>query len=95
MYPAGATGSAGCRSNVSFIKLADEANGRVWQISSGNTFSFTLLPFDEFAVEDAMFAGRGPSAASCPVLYIDCRIGNDQPVKAGVYRMTFFFRNVK
>jgi hypothetical protein len=92
MYPEKAVGSAGCRSDVSFVRFRDERSDRELQITGGRNFSFTVLPFDEFAVADAMFAGKVPAASSCPALYIDCRIGENQPVNSGVYRMTLFFK---
>jgi len=94
MYPRNSRISAGCRSIVSSVNIPEKVSGCALQIISGSTCSFTVLPFDEFAIADAAKSGSTPLASSCPVLYIDCRIGRNQPVKAGVYRMTLFFRGI-
>ncbi len=82
--------SGGGRSNVSWVTLRDDS-GKVLRITGGNRFTFAALPFSEFAIDDAAAAGRFPRAESEISLYIDCRIGDAHPIKAGVYRMTLFF----
>ncbi len=82
--------SGGGRSQVKWVKFADNA-GKTLQITGGSEFTFAALPFSEFAIEDAALAGKMPNAESEISLYIDCRIGKAQEIKAGVFRMTLFF----
>jgi beta-galactosidase len=82
--------SGGGRSQVKWVKFSDSC-GKTLQITGGSEFTFSALPFSEFVIDDAALAGKLPTAESEISLYIDCRIGNIQKIKAGVYRMTLFF----
>ena len=84
--------SGGSRSNTVKLILSDAAHTKTLQITGGREFTFSALPFSEFAIEDAGMAGKTPAAESEIFLHIDCRIGEKMPVKAGVYRMTFFLK---
>ena len=90
LISAGLVTQTGKGSNVSWVTLRDDS-GKVLRITGGSCFTFAALPFSEFAIDDAAAAGRFPRAESEISLYIDCRIGDARPVKAGVYRMTLFF----
>lgn len=93
MYPAFETArSGGMRSEVRQLTIADPENGKKLQITGGAPFAFSALPFDEYAVDEAAAAGSMPVSSSETCLHIDCRIGENAPVKAGVYRMSLFFR---
>ena len=92
MYPAfGSAVSGGTRSGVRRLTLADE-NGRKLEIIAGNSFSFSALPFSEYTIAEAAEAGKMPENDGEIHLHIDCRIGNDRSITAGVYRMTIFFK---
>lgn len=94
MYPAYADPrAAGCRSEVRRVEFSG-ADGRKLQIIAGSSFSFSALPFSEFAIEDAAIAGKMPAADGDLHLHLDCRIGESQPVRAGLCRMTLFFKAV-
>ena len=82
--------AGGSRSNVKSLELSDPDCKKHLRIVGGNSFSFSVLPCSEFALEDAAFSGKHPSAESEISLYIDCRIGENQPISSGVYRMTLF-----
>ena len=82
--------AGGCRSNVKSLELSDPDGKKHLRIVGGNSFSFFVLPYSEFALEDAAFSGTPPSAESEISLYIDCRIGENKPISSGVYRMTLF-----
>ena len=82
--------AGGSRSNVKSLELSDPDGKKHLRIVGGNSFSFSVLPCSEFALEDAAFSGKHPSAESEISLYIDCRIGENQPISSGVYRMTLF-----
>lgn len=83
--------SGGTRSEVRKLELSSD-DGQKLQIIAGNTFSFSALPFSEYAIDDAAKAGRMPVADGEIHLHIDCRIGELKPVQAGLFRMTLFFK---
>jgi hypothetical protein len=87
--------SAGSRSEVRFLTLSDGERSHVLTVRGGMEFSFSALPFSDFAVEDAMKASTMPAAENGIYLHIDCRIGDKMPVRAGLYRMTIFFSSAK
>ena len=82
--------SGGSRSEVKNLIISD-ADGNQLKIIAGNRFSFAALPFSEAALSDAVRNDLPPVNESEVSLYIDCRIGNKQPVDAGLYRLTIFF----
>ncbi|MBR7130675.1 MAG: hypothetical protein IKC82_01620 [Lentisphaeria bacterium] len=82
--------SGGSRSGVKKLTVSD-GDQRQLRIIAGSEFSFALLPFDEFAIDEAARNGKSPSPESENCLYLDCRIGDKQPVASGLYRMTLFF----
>ena len=84
--------AGGSRSGVKSIELSSADSGNKLQITGGAEFTFAVLPFSEFALEDAALAGRAVQSESEISLYIDCRIGENALITAGVYRMTLFFR---
>ncbi|MBE6377669.1 MAG: hypothetical protein E7051_02490 [Lentisphaerae bacterium] len=88
-YPAAVSG--GTRSEVRRIVLADD-EGKKLEITAGNSFSFSALPFSEYSIEDAAKAGKMPASDGEIHLHIDCRIGKEKRVSAGLYRLTVFFR---
>ena len=83
----------GCYRQVKFVTFSDrEKNGCLKIFSTGRNFAFAAARFNETAISEAVAAGKGlPAAESEIYLYIDCRIGEEAAVKAGVYRMTLFF----
>lgn len=83
--------SAGSRSEVRRVEFCGD-DGRKLQIIAGSSFSFSALPFSEYAIEDAAAAGKLPTADGELHLHLDCRIGESQPVRAGLCRMTLFFK---
>ena len=93
LYPAYSPAvSGGSRSGTLRLSLSDRDGIRTLQITGGREFTFSALPFSEFAIEDAAAAGKEPVCESDIFLHIDCRIGEKCPVKAGVYRMTLFLK---
>ena len=82
--------SGGGRSNTVRVTLSNADGSKILHITGGREFTFSALQFSELAIEDAASAGKYPTAESEIFLHIDCRIGSEQPVKAGVYRMTLF-----
>ncbi|MBO5668369.1 MAG: hypothetical protein J6S43_04515 [Lentisphaeria bacterium] len=78
---------------VKFVALGDETGKQQLKIfSTGTPFSFTVMKFSENSIADAAAAGKElPAEESEVYLYIDCRNGDSQAVKAGVCRMTLFF----
>ena len=83
--------SAGNRSGVRRVRLESE-DQRMVEIFAGNEMNITVLPFSEYAIDDAAKAGKMPENEGDIYLYIDCRIGEKQPVRAGFSRMSLFFR---
>lgn len=93
MYPAFESACAGgTRSEVRQLTASDPCSGRKLQITGGAPFAFSALLFDEYAIDDAANAGKMPCESNEICLHIDCRIGENAPVKAGVYKMTLFFK---
>lgn len=83
--------SGGTRSEVRKLELSSD-DGQRLQIIAGNSFSFSALPFSEYAIDDAAKAGKMPEADGEIHLHIDCRIGDVKTIQAGLFRMTIFFK---
>jgi beta-galactosidase len=92
MYPdADSAVSAGTRSGVRHLTLADDKEKKL-EIIAGSTFCFSALPFSEYTIDDAAKAGKMPENDGEIHLHIDCRIGKEKKVSAGLYRLTLFFK---